>query len=45
VTFEAEYSVPPSLLDRLTESLIVKQNDREAELVLANLKAWMEENR
>ena len=42
VTFEAEYTVPMPLLGKLAESLIVKQNEREAELILANLKAKME---
>ena len=42
VTFEAEYSVPIPLLGKLAEAFIVKQNEREAELLLANLKAKME---
>ena len=42
VTFEAEYTVPIPLLGKLAEAFIVKQNEREAELLLANLKARME---
>jgi uncharacterized protein YndB with AHSA1/START domain len=42
VTFEAEYTVPIPLLGKLAEALIVRQNEREAELLLANLKARME---
>jgi uncharacterized protein YndB with AHSA1/START domain len=42
VTFEAEYTVPIPLLGKLAESLIVKQNEREAETLLANVKARME---
>ena len=42
VTFEAEYIVPIPLLGKLAEAFIVKQNEREAETLLANLKARME---
>jgi len=42
VTFEAEYSVPLPLLGKLAEAFIIKQNEREAELLLANLRARME---
>ena len=42
VTFEAEYTVPIPLLGRLAEAFIVRQNEHEAELILANLKARME---
>jgi len=42
VTYEAEYTVPIPLLGKLAESFIVKQNEGEAELILANLKARME---
>ena len=42
VTYEAEYTVPIPLLGKLAEAFIVKQNEREAELILANLKARME---
>jgi len=42
VTFEAEYTVPIPLLGKLAEAFIVKQNEHEAELLLANLKTRME---
>ena len=42
VTVEVEYTVPIPLLGKVAEALIVKQNERELELVLANLKAKME---
>ena len=43
VTFRAEYTVPIPLLGKLAEAFIVKQNENEAETLLANLKARMEE--
>jgi uncharacterized membrane protein len=42
VTFGAEYTVPIPLLGRLAEAFIVRQNEHEAEVILANLKARME---
>ena len=42
VTFEAKYTVPIPLLGKIAEAFIVKQNEHEAELLLANLKARME---
>jgi len=42
VTFDAEYTVPIPLLGKLAEAIIVKQNNKEAELLLANLKERME---
>ncbi|GAI43332.1 unnamed protein product [marine sediment metagenome] len=42
VTVEAEYTVPIPVLGKVAEALIVKLNEREAELILANLKARME---
>lgn len=42
VTFLADYIVPVPLLGRLAEAVIVKVNDHEAEVLLANLKARME---
>ena len=42
VTFGAEYTVPIPLLGKLAEAFIVKQNENEAETILANLKARME---
>jgi uncharacterized membrane protein len=42
VTFRGEYTVPIPLLGKLAEAFIVKQNENEAETILANLKARME---
>ena len=42
LTAEVEYIVPIPLLGKLAEAFIIKQNERELELVLANLKARME---
>jgi len=42
LTFEAEYTVPIPLLGKLAEAFIVKVNEHEAELLLANLKARLE---
>lgn len=42
LTMEAEYVVPVPLLGKLAEAFIVKQNEHEAEVLLANLKARME---
>jgi uncharacterized membrane protein len=42
VTFSSEYTVPIPLLGKLAETFIVKQNENEAETMLANLKARME---
>ena len=39
---KAEYEIPKTLLGKLAEPFIVKLNEREAELVLANLKDRME---
>jgi uncharacterized membrane protein len=41
-TFEADYTVPIPLLGRLAESFIVRQNQNESEVLLANLKVRME---
>ena len=42
VTFKVEYTVPIPVLGKLAEAIIVKMNDREGDLILANLKARME---
>jgi len=42
VTFEVEYTVPIPVLGKLAEAIIVKMNEHEGELLLANLKARME---
>ena len=42
MTVEIEYVIPIPLLGKLAEAFIVKQNEHEAEVLLANLKARME---
>ena len=42
VTFEVEYTVPIPALDKLAEAIIVKMNEQEGEVILANLKTRME---
>jgi uncharacterized protein YndB with AHSA1/START domain len=39
---ESEYTVPIPVLGRMAEALIVRMNDREGALIMANLKAVME---
>jgi hypothetical protein len=41
-TIEADYTLPIPLLRKLAESFIVRQNENEMELLLANLKDRME---
>ena len=41
-TATTEYKVPIPLLGKLAESIIIKLNENEAEVILANLKAMME---
>jgi uncharacterized membrane protein len=42
LTLEIEYTVPIPLLGKLAEAFIVKQNQHEADVMLANLKDRME---
>jgi len=42
VTFEVEYTVPTPVLGKLAEAIIVKMNEHEGEVILANLKSRME---
>lgn len=42
LTLQTEYTVPVPLLGRLAEAVIVKLNENETDLLLANLKATME---
>ncbi len=42
VTFEIEYTVPIPVLGKLAESVIVKMNDKEGDLLMENLKTMME---
>jgi hypothetical protein len=41
-TAVVEYTVPIPLLGKLAEAFILKQNEHEADVFLANLKARME---
>jgi carbon monoxide dehydrogenase subunit G len=43
VTFHAELTVPGRLLGRLAEPLVMRENSKEAEVILANLKARLEQ--
>ncbi len=43
VTFEVEYTVPIPVLGKLAEAIIVKMNEHEGEVILANLKTRMKE--
>ena len=42
VTLSVEYTLPIPVLGKLAEAIIVKMNDHEGDLLLANLKARME---
>lgn len=42
VTTVTEYTVPVPVLGKVAEAFVVKANDREAEVLLANLKDRME---
>ena len=42
VTFTVEYTVPIPVLGKLAEAIIVRINDHEGDIVMANLKAIME---
>jgi uncharacterized membrane protein len=42
LTVEVEYTVPMPVLGKVAEAVIVRQNEGEAETLLANLKARME---
>ena len=37
-----EYTVPMPVLGKLAEKIVLKQNEREADLAIANIKAKME---
>ena len=43
VTFAVEYTVPIPVIGKIAEVIIVKMNDREAGVLLDNLKLRMEE--
>jgi len=42
VTFEIEYTVPIPVLGKLAEAIVVKMNEHEGGVILANLKTRME---
>ena len=42
MTVKADFKVPPTLLGKLKEPFLVKVNEHEAEILLANLKDRME---
>jgi carbon monoxide dehydrogenase subunit G len=42
VTIHAELTVPGKLLGKLAEPLVMRENNKEAAVILANLKARME---
>jgi uncharacterized membrane protein len=42
LTVQVEYTVPIPLLGKLAEAFIIKQNEHESDVLLANLKARME---
>ena len=42
LTMENEYTVPIPVLGRLAEAVILRQNEREVELLLANVKDRLE---
>ena len=42
VTLGVEYTIPVPVLGRLAESVFVRQNEKEGEILLQNLKARME---
>ena len=41
-TVEMEYNIPVPILGKLIEAVVVDMNDREGDLVMANLKVRME---
>lgn len=42
VTLEVEYTVPIPVLGKLAEAIVVKLNDHEGDIIMANLKSRME---
>ena len=41
-TLEVEYTVPIPVLGKLAEAIVVKLNDHEGDIIMANLKSRME---
>ena len=42
VTFEVEYTMPIPVLGKLADAIVVKMNEHEGDIIMANLKARME---
>ena len=42
IDLSVEYTIPMPVLGKLAEAIVLKQNEREADLDLANIKAKME---
>ena len=42
LNLDIEYTVPVPVLGKLAEALVLKQNEREADLAMANIRAKME---
>jgi uncharacterized membrane protein len=42
LNLEVEYTIPIPVLGRLAEGLVLRQNEREGDLAMANIKARME---
>jgi len=44
VTLTVDYRVPSTIIGRFTEIILIKMNDKEADLLLDNLRTKLEEN-
>ena len=42
LSIDIEYTIPVPVLGKLAEPLVLRQNEREADLAMANIKALME---
>jgi ribosome-associated toxin RatA of RatAB toxin-antitoxin module len=42
IDLSVEYTIPMPVLGKIAEAIVLKQNEREAELALANIKTKME---
>jgi len=42
INLSVEYTIPMPVLGKLAEKIVLKQNEREADLALSNIKAKME---
>jgi len=41
-TFEVEYTIPIPVLGKLAEKIVIKMNEHEGDVIMANLKSRME---